>query len=327
MKKIAIIGAGLSGLSAAHLLKDHAEITVFEKARGVSGRMSTRRAGAYCFDHGAQYFTVRTQSFQNFIEPLIRLNIIKRWSPNYVKFSDDKIIETENWANEAPRYVGVPGMNQINKYLAEELNVPVNTRIVSLQRQDTWQLSDEHGQIYRDFDWVISTAPSPQTAALFPRAWKYHAAVKAIKMRACFCLMLGFSENLPLEFQAAHVTDADLSWIAVNSDKPGREDCFTLVVHSSEDYAQAHIDDDQASVMAHLIAETSRITGQDVTIADYKTIHRWRYAKNAECETHPVFLDQDLKLGACGSWCALDRVEGAFTSAYTLARAMKAHTL
>ena len=33
MTKIAIIGAGLSGLSAARFLKDRAEITLFEKAR------------------------------------------------------------------------------------------------------------------------------------------------------------------------------------------------------------------------------------------------------------------------------------------------------
>ena len=31
MQKIAIIGAGVSGLSAAHFLKDKYEVTVFEK--------------------------------------------------------------------------------------------------------------------------------------------------------------------------------------------------------------------------------------------------------------------------------------------------------
>ena len=67
MKKIAIIGAGLSGLSIAHLLKENADITLFEKARGVSGRMSTRRAEPYFFDHGAQYFTARTKAFQDFM--------------------------------------------------------------------------------------------------------------------------------------------------------------------------------------------------------------------------------------------------------------------
>lgn len=39
MTKISIIGAGLSGISAVHLLKDYVDITLFDKARGVSGRI------------------------------------------------------------------------------------------------------------------------------------------------------------------------------------------------------------------------------------------------------------------------------------------------
>lgn len=35
---IAIVGAGLSGLTIANVIGDHAEVTVFEKARGVGGR-------------------------------------------------------------------------------------------------------------------------------------------------------------------------------------------------------------------------------------------------------------------------------------------------
>ena len=63
MTKIAIIGTGLCGLSVAHFLKDRAKITLFEKALGVSGRMSTRRAGIYLFDHGVLYFTQLEEIF------------------------------------------------------------------------------------------------------------------------------------------------------------------------------------------------------------------------------------------------------------------------
>ena len=84
MIKIAIIGTGLSGLSAAHLLRDYADITLFEKARGVSGRISTRCAESYFFDHGAQYFTARKKLFHNFIQPLLNQGIIERWNARYV---------------------------------------------------------------------------------------------------------------------------------------------------------------------------------------------------------------------------------------------------
>ena len=150
-------------------------------------------------------------------------------------------------------------MNNIAKHLAKGLNIHINTRIVSLKRGDAWQLTDESGQFHSDFDWVISTVPSPQATALLPKTFKYYHDIKRIEMCACFSLMLGFSENLPLEFEAAHVIHSDISWIAVNSHKPGRTDRFTLMVHSSEEYSEAHIDDDRETVMQHSGSGTSQL--------------------------------------------------------------------
>ena len=61
MNKLAIIGAGPSGLAAAYALKDEPlEITMLEKSRGVSGRAATRRREGACYDHGANYFKTPT---------------------------------------------------------------------------------------------------------------------------------------------------------------------------------------------------------------------------------------------------------------------------
>ncbi len=328
MTKIAIIGAGLSALTAAHLLKNHAEITLFEKAHGVGGRMSTRRTKSYLFDHGAQYFTARTKPFQDFIQPLINEGIIERWNARYVKFNDNQIVDRINWIDEEPRFVGVPSMNNVAKYLANNLDIHLNTCIVSLEYKEKWQLINQEGIEYRDFDWVISTAPSPQATELLPRSFEYYDDIQTIKMQACFSLMLGYEQSFQLEFEAAHITNSDLSWIAANSHKPCRTECFTLMVHSSERYAEAHIEDDLEKVMEHLIAETSRITGHDVSIADYKTIHKWRYANNTNRkENTPILLDQVNQLAVCGDWCLGGRVEGAFTSAYNLVNAMKESVL
>ena len=327
MTKIAIIGAGLSGLSVAYLLKDYAEITIFEKASGVSGRMCTWSAKPYFFDHGAQYFTVRTKAFQDFIHPLINYGLIECWNANYIKFDGDTITESSNWSTDEPRYVGVPGMNTITRYLSEGSDVHLNTRITSLIKEDTWILSDENCQLYNDFDWVISTVPAPQATEILPSKFKYHSEIKAVQMRACFALMLGFSKRLPLEFGAAYVNNSDLSWISVNSQKPGRTDQFSLIVHSSNKYAEKHFDDDRKVVMQHLCDETSSIIGHDVGIADYKNIHGWRYANNVNRENCTIFLDHHLKLAACGDWCLGGRVEGAFNSAYMLSNEMKKSTL
>ena len=323
MIKIAIIGSGLSGLTAAYLLKDHADITVFEKARSVSGRMSSRRAEPYYFDHGAQYFTARTQPFKRFIQPLIDSGVIERWNARYVKLDGRKIIERKDWINDEPRYVGVPGMSMIAKYLATNLNIKLNAKIVTLRQEAKWQLISEKNISCGEFDWVICTAPSPQTADLMPKEFLYHDEIKAVQMRACFSLMLGFSQPLHLDFEAAHVINSDISWLAVNSHKPGRAEPYTLLVHSSEEYAQAHIDDNHDEVMQHLCSETSGIIGCDVGVSDYRTLHGWLYANNAYREKCPVFIDPRMQLGACGDWCLGGRVEGAYTAAYNLVENIK----
>ena len=324
MTKIAVIGAGLSGLMVAHFLKDYADITLFEKARGVGGRMSTRRTKSYVFDHGAQYFTARTQSFQDFIKPLLEQGIIERWNARYVNFKGNQIIRRKQWSEEEPRYVSVPGMNCMPKFLATNLHVHINTKIIALNYQSAWQLTDENNREYDGFDWVICTAPSPQATALLPNYFKYQNDIKDIEMRACFALMLGFKKNFPIKFEAAHVTHSDVSWIAVNSYKPKRPNPLTLIVHSSETYAENHIDDHHEQVMEHLMIETSHIIGHDVGIADYKIIHKWRYANNTKKDqTKTIFIDEQHKLAACGDWCLGGRIEGAFTSAYNLAIQMK----
>lgn len=54
--KIAVVGAGLSGLSCAYeLTKAGHDVVVYEKDGAVGGRSATRRNGAYPFDIGAQF--------------------------------------------------------------------------------------------------------------------------------------------------------------------------------------------------------------------------------------------------------------------------------
>jgi renalase len=188
MKKIAIIGTGLAGLTLATELKAHADISLFDKARGVGGRLSTRYESPYEFDHGAQYFTVKDSRFQAFIEKLLAAKVIKRWDPIFAEFSDRKMQRISNWDENMPHYVGTPRMNTIAKHLAQSQDVKLNTCITQLTSRDqTWTLESDQGQIYGGYDWVICTAPAPQTATLMPPSFKYLRDLQQIKMQACFC--------------------------------------------------------------------------------------------------------------------------------------------
>ena len=322
MKKIAIIGAGFSGLCLAHFLKDKAELSIFEKSRGVSGRMATRRIEQFSFDHGAQYFKARSHEFQQFLKPLLDQNIIARWDAKYGVFAGNSLLKRADWSLEEPRYAGVPSMNRVGKFLAEGLDVHLNTRIARLAKKDKWQLIDTDGEEYAGFDWVISAIPAPQAAELLPEACAFRTRVAEIRMLPCFAMMLGFEQALSLSFTAAHLQDSDISWIAQNSSKPGRDSLPSLVMHSSPEFA-AKYREMREEAEKKLIHTTSQLIGFDVSVATTKSLHFWGYANNARRVPVELFIDQENHLAACGDWCQGGRVEGAFVSAYKLAQVLR----
>ena len=72
--KIAIIGAGLAGLTAAsHLISAGFRVDLVEKSRGAGGRMATRRETWASLDLGAQYFTARSPAFRAQVASWLRM--------------------------------------------------------------------------------------------------------------------------------------------------------------------------------------------------------------------------------------------------------------
>ena len=56
--KIAVIGAGITGLTLAQLLQGKFDVLLYEKSWRPGGRMSTRHSDEFQFDHGTQYFSI-----------------------------------------------------------------------------------------------------------------------------------------------------------------------------------------------------------------------------------------------------------------------------
>ncbi len=147
----------------------------------------------------------------------------------------------------------------------------------------------------------------------------------AARMQGCFALMLAFKQPSALPWQAARVHQADISWVSVNSSKPGRAEEFCLVVHSTNAWADTHIDDDDESIITHLLAECSEVLGVEVHKAAYCGMHRWRYANIEATDGPGCCVDADLQLAACGDWFIQGRVEAAHSSAHALLEALKQH--
>ncbi len=324
MKTIAVIGAGISGLVLARQLRDVAAVTVFEKSRGIGGRMATRYANGYEFDHGAQFFTARTPAFREFLQPLINARVVANWTATFAELDKTRVRDLRDWSDDYPHYVGMPRMNAIGKFLSQGLDVRTHTPVAEIRRErGRWAVLDSDGDRHGGFDWLVLTAPAPQTADLASGFPGLAGLGRTHTMRACYALMLGFARPLELPWQAAAVRDADISWISVNSSKPGRETPFAMLIHSTNAWANAHIDDEADAVRAHMLDEASTVCGMDLSVADHCGLHRWRYANIARQGGPDCFIDGDAQLAACGDWFVRGRVEAAFASAHSLGRQLR----
>jgi len=325
MTRIAIIGAGLSGLITAKMLGDHASVTVFEKARGVGGRMSTRYTDKHVFDHGAQYFTLKQAASKTLLFQEMQDGTIDRWNAAQAVLKGTEEQSLSLWQDGSPRYVAAPNMNSLAKSLARDTDVRLNTKITRIEGEaGKWLLLGEKEADLGTFDWVIISAPAPQTAQLMPACFAMHDAIASAEMKGCYTLMVGLQHNPDIPWQTARISESPLAWIAINNSKPGRMDVGTLVLQASNDWSQALLDTDQNWVREELLREGSQIIGTDLTSAPFIQMHRWRYANVVQPASRSLLLDHTNQLAACGDWCIEGRVEGAVESAIMLAENMRA---
>lgn len=323
--RIAVIGAGISGLMCARTLHDHGiDVRVFEKSRGVGGRMATRRtAEGPRFDHGAQYFTVRDERFERYVKSWVQDGIVAPWEGRIGTLTRGRL----EWKQKTTtRFVAVPGMNAICRHLAADLDISFSTRVDPPEPvKGVWQLSDDQGRQLGDFDGVITSAPAPQSAELLAAAPELRRTAKATKMNGCWAAMLAFDESLGLEFDGAFVHESPLSWIARNDSKPERGGQESWVLHASPEWTSQYLEDGPADVLPQIMDSFWQATGLKPAVPFYAKAHLWRYAIPPEPVENRSLFDSQLCVGACGDWCSGPRVEGAFLSGMAMAGSLLAH--
>ena len=319
MVKIAIIGAGISGVSLSLLLSKKFKIKIFEKSRGVGGRMSSRKIDPYLFDHGAQYFKIKNLEFKKFLSPLFKKKIIRPWLCRFINVNEHNKIKKELWDFKKNHFVGVPYMDSIVKYLAKDCNINLNIKIDKIKKiKNKWNLFDDNNSIHKQFDWVILTLPAEQTCSLISKNISFYHQINLIKMMGCYSLMLGMEQPLKLDYDAALIENQDIRWVAINNSKPERKNGYSILINSSFDYAQKNISTPKEKVIKHLLNLTQDLIKKDLTNAKLKQLHQWRYVQNIQYPEEDFFIDKTQKIAVCGDWFVNNRVEGAFESAKRL---------
>ncbi len=334
MQRVAVVGAGLAGLTCAQTLRSTGlEVVVIEKSRGVGGRLSTRRAQWAQYDHGAQYFTVRDERFASFVNAGLANGSVAIWQPRLAKRASDNPSQT--W------YVGSPGMSALGRAQATGLDVRTEMRVQTLVRVDAgWHLAMDDGSHLDGFDAVVVAVPNEQAVPLIePHMQSWSQQLEQTPMQPCWTLMVSTAESLTDldatllgqgqdQKQGVQGLQGVIGWWARNSSKPGRPTApgrHDWVIQATAEWSQANVERSKSDVEHELLeAFAGELGYPEIKPLEPPMVHRWLYARRRQelAAFNEPWWQPQISLGVCGDGLTQSRVEQAYLSGLLLGQAM-----
>lgn len=308
---INIVGAGLSGLMAASELQRNGHtVTVFDKGRGVGGRLATRRIEDATLDHGAQFFTVRSSEFAAHVNEWIAAGVVHEWCRGFQ--SDDG----------HPRYVGSKGMSGIAKHLAQSLDVRLNHLVFSLEVGDNSYVIVTDDGVRHICDAVILTAPIPQSfSLLFGAGIELPTEMRSIDYDRTLGLLVVLdsdNHNVPAPGGLQN-PDSVFSFIGDNSAK-GISASHALTFHANPEWSLAHFDDEVAAIEAQLLEAAASWLGSARVISSQPK--KWRFATPQKSWPDASWQVPSHRILMAGDAFAGPKMEGAALSGLAAAQAL-----
>ncbi|MAL16549.1 MAG: hypothetical protein CL670_09760 [Balneola sp.] len=334
--KIAVIGAGISGLTAGRELANAGhEVVVYEKSGGYGGRLATRYAGKNNqekLDHGVSFFTAESQEFKGLVSELSSKGILTAWEGNYAHRDEEGEITFRD--NESPYYYAPKGMNTIGKYLGRNLDIHLKEKVGGLthigenrRKKKSWMLNFPTA-LTESADAVIISAPARQAYALLNTTIDEIETLKLVReidevvYESQFSLLAGFDGTEMPDWNALECEDDIIQFISNESTKRENGNAHSLVIHTTSEFAKKHINSDRVKVEEIIIDRLTEILGGWVALADWKQLHFWRYSRAVNPLPHD-FMEikgNDTALALVGGYMNGNTVESAYLSGLKLGR-------
>src|SRR5215207_3022576 len=302
--RLAIVGAGLAGLAAAHWLRRERpdlELTVWEKSRGVGGRAATRRQHGAIYDHGAQYVKAHTPALERLLtETLAHDTLADIALPVWTFDGAGVIAEGDPAQNADPKWTYRDGLTRLAKELARDVEVRTGVRVASLGHvprvagtpalEDrlgaTYHLHDDSGTPLGATDAVLLTPPAPQMAELLALS-TLPAAAREILMeelnravyRRCLTIVLGYAAT-PRERPWYALVNTDrqhpLSWLAYEHVKPGRATGGgVLIAQMAPGWSDENWDDALPEATTRVAALVGELLGEELSAPSWSDRQGW----------------------------------------------------
>jgi len=307
---VAVVGAGLAGLTAARILDDQGhEVVVVDKGRGAGGRMSTRRDGDLRFDHGAQYFTARDPRFLRHVVAWRERGLVDAWQARIAVIGDGP---AEALDSHQERFVALPGMSAVCSEIAGALpDCRFGWEAQAARFENgRWSIGSAGGDRV-EAEALLLALPPEQARRLCPGS-ALDETLAGIRMLPCWAVMALFDRPLSTAWDAAFVNHGPLSWAASQAAKPSRPEAHAWVLHANPAWSLQHLEDEPGTVVERLLQAARDLHGTQPVRVESVSAHRWRYAAAEQPLEAGALFDGSTRLVATGDWCHGSRVEGAF---------------
>ena len=308
---LVIIGSGMAGLAAAHRAHEQGlRLAVVDKGRRIGGRVSTRRADGFTFNHGAQFLTARQADFLTRCEAATAAGALHPWQVA---------------GREA--FCGAPTMRDFPSFLGAGLDIRQGVEITRIECHDgTMELHDASGGTMTARQLLV-TAPAPQTTRLLADIAPSLSAVAATAEYApCWTAMFGFAaDTLPMTMPPLQEKSGPVGWAVWEGHRPGPAalEGGALTVQAAPDWSAEHLEEDAGSVAEAMLAAWQVMAGLTTGTPVYQAAHRWRYARVTKpADAGAPCLSPDGRIAVAGDWLAGARVEDAYMSGLRAATAL-----
>lgn len=294
MSSVAIIGAGMSGLAAAHILQDAGyTVTLFEQEHNPGGRATTRKQHGFIFDPGAQYIKQGAPDSVSFITDRFSIpDLIDITKPVWIFDGAGHIQEGDPVLNAEPKWNYRHGLCMLAKRMGEGLDIRFETRIAHVQQTHLgWNLYAAPDQLIRSFEYLIISIPAPAASALIQASHFTH------DIRSQICSQLDTAHYNPLisvalgyrprpisrPYYALVNTDRQhpISWLAWEHEKaPERAptDTGLLIAQMAPRYSAEHWDTPDADLIPEVVERVRTLIDEELPYPFFTDVQRWPYA-------------------------------------------------
>jgi hypothetical protein len=319
----AIIGAGIAGMTLANKLNTFGySLSVFEKARGTGGRLSSKRATndqqqTMAFDLGCTSFSGKSPEFKMQLDQWHQRGVIEPWL-------EDKQGNIE--------YVATPRNSGLTRHLSKEVSCNFSTKIDSIEEcEGVWKLtyssndSDDKTAVFATH--IVLAIPSAQAYDLLPEQPVFmnqmRDQIKSVTLNPQWVLGLEITNNISQLSNLSFPENDVIHSISIETSKPSREhprDSQVLQVQATVQWSHDHIEADKQKIESDMVNALELVLNQPVKSTN-RYVHRWLYStvNNNISNTNSSYISES-RLSVIGDYFSNEYfgIEASWHSAIAL---------